>query len=184
VQAHFVLALQTIVGRNVSALDSAVLSVGSIQGGSPISPNVMPAELTITGTARSYTAAVRDLLDRRINELAQGLAASYGCAAEVTYRRGVPATVNHPEQTEIARRAASAVVEESAVTTIPPVTGAEDFALMLEARPGAFMFLGAGTGPDGRSAEVHTPLYDFNDDIIPLGVSYWVSVVDQELGGG
>jgi len=184
VQAHFVLALQTIVGRNVSALDSAVLSVGSIQGGSPISPNVMPAELTITGTARSYTAAVRDLLERRITELAQGLAASYGVAAEVAYRRGVPATVNHPEQTEIARRAARGVVEESAVTTIPPVTGAEDFALMLEARPGAFMFLGAGTGPDGRSPEVHTPLYDFNDDIIPLGVSYWVSVVEQELGGG
>jgi len=184
VQAHFVLALQTIVGRNVSALDSAVLSVGSIQGGSPVSPNVMPAELTITGTARSYTAAVRDLLERRINELAQGLATSYGVAAEVTYRRGVPATVNHEEQTEIAFRAARGVVAEEAVTTIPPVTGAEDFALMLEARPGAFMFLGAGTGPDGRSPEVHTPLYDFNDGIIPLGVAYWVSVVEQELGGG
>jgi hippurate hydrolase len=184
VQAHFVLALQTIIGRNVSALDSAVLSVGSIQGGSPVSPNVMPAELTITGTARSYTAAVRELLERRIRELAAGLAASYGVTADVTYRRGTPATVNHPEQTEIAFRAARAVVEEKAVTTIPPVTGAEDFALMLEARPGAFMFLGAGTGPDGRSPEVHTPLYDFNDEIIPLGVAYWVSVVEQELGGG
>ncbi|MBB5688091.1 amidohydrolase [Roseomonas alkaliterrae] len=184
VQAHFVLALQTIIGRNVPALDSAVLSVGSIQGGSPVSPNVMPAELTITGTARSYTAAVRDLLERRIRELAAGLAASYGVTADVTYRRGTPATVNHPEQTEIAFRAARAVVEEKAVTTISPVTGAEDFALMLEARPGAFMFLGAGTGPDGRSPEVHTPLYDFNDEIIPLGVAYWVSVVEQELGGG
>ena len=184
VQAHFVLALQTIIGRNVAAVDSAVLSVGSIQGGSPISPNVMPSELTITGTARSYTPAVRDLLERRIKELAQGLAASYGCTAEATYRRGVPATVNHPDQTDLARRAAGTVVEENAVTTIPPVTGAEDFALMLEARPGAFMFLGAGTGPEGRSPEVHTPLYDFNDDIIPLGVAYWVGVVDQELGGG
>jgi hippurate hydrolase len=184
VQAHFVLALQTIIGRNVAAVDSAVLSVGSIQGGSPISPNVMPSELTITGTARSYTPAVRDLLERRIRELAQGLATSYGCTAEATYRRGVPATVNHPDQTDLARRAAGTVVEENAVTTIPPVTGAEDFALMLEARPGAFMFLGAGTGPEGRSPEVHTPLYDFNDDIIPLGVAYWVGVVDQELGGG
>ncbi|MBW6398499.1 amidohydrolase [Roseomonas sp. HJA6] len=184
VQAHFVLALQTIIGRNVPAIEAAVLSVGSIQGGSPVSPNVMPSEITITGTARSYTPAVRDLLEKRIGELAHGLAASHGCTAEAIYRRGVPALVNHEEQTEVARAAARRLVEGSAVTVIPPVTGAEDFALMLEARPGAFMFLGAGTGPDGTSAEVHTPLYDFNDQIIPLGVAYWVGVVEQEMGSG
>ncbi len=182
VQAHFVLALQTIIGRNVPAVEAAVLSVGSIQGGSPVSPNVMPAELTITGTARSYTPAVRDLLERRIGELAHGLAASYGVTADVAYRRGVPATVNHPEQTEIAREAARALVEDAAVTTHAPVTGAEDFALMLEARPGAFMFIGGGAGPDGTSPNLHTPHFDFNDGIIPLGVAYWVSVVERELG--
>jgi hippurate hydrolase len=182
VQAHFVLALQTIIGRNVPALEAAVLSVGSIQGGSPVSPNVMPAELTITGTARSYTPEVRDLLERRIGELARGLAASYGVAAEVEYRRGVPATVNHPAQTAVARAAAAALVGEAGVSEHAPVTGAEDFGLMLEARPGAFMFIGGGKGPEGSSPNLHTPHFDFNDEIIPLGVAYWASVVDQELG--
>ncbi|WP_439594552.1 M20 aminoacylase family protein [Falsiroseomonas sp.] len=183
VQAHFVLALQTIIGRNVAAVEAAVLSVGSIQGGSPISSNVMPAEITVTGTARSYRPAVRDLLERRIGELANGLAAMHGCTAEVTYRRGVPALVNHAEQTELALEAAKALVDAEAVDAdFPLVTGAEDFALMLEARPGAFMFLGAGTGPDGTSPNLHTPHFDFNDAIIPMGVAYWVSVVDQELG--
>jgi hippurate hydrolase len=182
VQAHFVLALQTIVGRNVAASDAAVLSVGSIEGGSPISPNVMPATLTITGTARSYTPAVRDLLERRIGELAHGLAALHGATAEVAYGRGVPATVNHAEQTEIARSAARALVGPAELVEHAPVTGAEDFALMLEARPGAFMFIGGGAGPDGTSANLHTPHFDFNDGIIPLGVAYWASVVEQELG--
>ncbi|WP_372619992.1 M20 aminoacylase family protein [Falsiroseomonas sp.] len=183
VQAHFVLALQTIVGRNVAATDAAVLSVGSIEGGSPISPNVMPATLTITGTARSYTPAVRDLLERRIAELARGLAAMHGATAEVEYRRGVPATVNHVEQTEIARAAARALVGEAEVTEHAPVTGGEDFSLILEARPGAFMFIGGGAGPGGTSPNLHTPHFDFNDEIIPLGVAYWASVVEQELGG-
>ncbi|MBY0335985.1 MAG: amidohydrolase [Acetobacteraceae bacterium] len=182
VQAHFVLALQTIIGRNVPAVEAAVLSVGSIQGGSPISPNVMPAELTVTGTARSYTPAVRDLLERRIGEIAHGLAATYGCTAEAVYRRGVPATVNHAEQTEVARAAAGAL--GAPVVEHAPVTGAEDFALMLEQRPGAFMFIGGGTGPDGTSPNLHTPHFDFNDEIIPAGVAYWVSVVEQELGMG
>jgi hippurate hydrolase len=182
VQAHFVLALQTIIGRNVPAVEAAVLSVGSIAGGSPVSSNVMPAELTVTGTSRSYTPEVRDLLERRIGELAHGLAAAHGCTAEVEYRRGVPAMVNHAEQTEVARAAAAALVGEAAVQGHAPATGAEDFALMLQARPGAFMFIGGGAGPDGTSPNLHTPHFDFNDAIIPLGVAYWVSVVEQELG--
>ncbi|MGK7868372.1 M20 aminoacylase family protein [Falsiroseomonas sp. E2-1-a20] len=183
VQAHFVLALQTIVGRNVPAVEAAVLSVGSIQGGSPVSPNVMPAELVVTGTSRSYAPKVRDLLERRIGELATGLAAAHGCTAEVAYRRGVPALVNHAEQTDLAVAAAARLVGEAAVDAqFPPVTGGEDFALMLEARPGAFMFIGGGKGPDGTSPNLHTPHFDFNDAIIPMGVAYWVSVVDQELG--
>ena len=114
--------------------------------------------------------------------MAHGLAASYGCTAEAIYRRGAPALVNHEEQTEVARAAARSLVGADAVTVIPPVTGAEDFALMLQQRPGAFMFLGAGTGSEGKSPEVHTPHYDFNDAIIPLGVAYWVGVVEQEMG--
>jgi len=183
VQAHFVLALQTIIGRNVAAVDAAVLSVGSIQGGSPVSPNVMPAEVTITGTSRSYKPEVRSLLERRIGELAHGLAAAHGCTAEVEYRRGVPATVNHRDQTAVAAAAAATLVGQAAVNTeMAPVTGGEDFSLMLEACPGNFMFIGGGNGPDGTSANLHTPHFDFNDDIIPLGVAYWVSVVEQEMG--
>lgn len=183
VQAHFVLALQTIIGRNVPAVEAAVLSVGSIAGGSPVSSNVMPAEITVTGTSRSYTPAVRDLLERRIGELAHGLAAMHGCTVEVEYTRGVPALFNHREQTETALAAARALVGETAVDANNAlVTGAEDFALMLEARPGAFMFIGSGAGPDGTSPNLHTPRFDFNDAIIPLGVAYWVSLVEQELG--
>jgi len=183
VQAHFVLALQTIIWRNVPALEAAVLSVGSIHGGSPVLPNVMPAELVVTGTARSYSPRVRDLLERRIRELAQGLAVAHGCTAEVEYRRGVPATVNHDEQTEVAMSVAARLVgEERLDRAMTPVTGAEDFALMLEARPGNFMFIGAGAGPDGTSPNLHTPHFDFNDAIIPLGVAYSVGLVEQELG--
>jgi hippurate hydrolase len=182
VQAHFVLALQTIIGRNVPSVEAAVLSVGSIQGGSPISSNVMPATLEVTGTSRSYSPAIRDLLERRIGELAHGLAAMHGCAADYEYRRGVPALVNHAEQTDLARAAAQAVVGAEQVGPMDLVTGAEDFALMLEARPGAFMFIGGGSGPDGTSPNLHTPHFDFNDDIIPLGVAYWASVVERELG--
>jgi hippurate hydrolase len=182
-QAHFVLALQTIIGRNVPALESAVLSVGSIQGGSPLSSNVMPAELVVTGTSRSYRPAIRDLLERRIGELATGLAAAHGCTADVTYRRGVPATVNHDEQTDVAAAVAASLVSEEKVNrNLTPVTGAEDFSLMLEARPGNFMFIGGGTGPDGTSPNLHTPHFDFNDEIIPLGVAYWVGLVEHELG--
>jgi hippurate hydrolase len=142
----------------------------------------MPAAITVTGTARSYTPAVRDLLERRMGELAQALAAMHGATAEYQYARGVPATVNHPEQTAIARQAAAALVGAAAVGEHAPITGAEDFSLMLEARPGAFMFIGGGEGPEGKSANLHTPQFDFNDAIIPLGVGYWASVVEQELG--
>jgi len=183
VQAYFVLALQTIVGRNVPAVEPAVLSVGSIEGGSPISPNVMPATLTITGTARHYNAAVGDILERRIGELAHGFASAHGASADVEYRRGVPALVNHDAQTDIAAAAAAGLVGDGGIGEHAPVTGAEDFALMLAARPGAFMFIGGGTGADGTSANLHTPHFDFNDDIIPLGVAWWVGVVEKELGG-
>ena len=183
VQAHFVLALQTIIGRNVPALEAAVLSVGSIQGGSPLSSNVMPAELVVTGTARSYSARVRDLLEQRIGELAKGLALCHGCTAEVEYSRGVPATVNHDEETELALAVAGGLVGKDRVDgAMAPVTGAEDFALMLEARPGNFMFIGSGAGPEGTSPNLHTPQFDFNDTIIPLGVAYWVGLVERELG--
>jgi hippurate hydrolase len=180
--AQFILAMQTIVSRNVAAVDSAVISVGAIHGGSMASTNVMPSEMVIGGTARSFTEAVRDTMETRMRELAAGLAASFGCTAEVEYLRRGTALVNHAEQSEIALRAATAVVGADRSTgQAGPVTGGEDFSLMLKARPGAFMFMGIGAG--GPSSEgLHTPTYDFNDDAIPLGVQYWLSLVQQELG--
>jgi hippurate hydrolase len=181
-QAQFVLALQTVVSRNIAAVDTAVISVGAIHGGSMESLNVMPAELVIGGTARSYTPAVRNTIERRIGELASGLAGSFGCSAEVAYRRGTSPLLNHEEQTEVAMEAAAALVGAGNVEgNAPLVLGAEDFSAMLEARPGAFMFMGNGGG-GATSQGLHTPYYDFNDDAIPYGVGYWVSLVERELG--
>lgn len=184
-QAQFVLGLQGIVGRNVAPLDTAVLSVGYIAGGSADSPNVVPSELVIAGTARSYSAEVRTLLERRLSELAASTASAWGCRAETVYSRGPSALVNQPEQTQVGLAAAAAVVGGARVNgALRPTTGGEDFAEMMQVRPGAFMRIGNGVGADGSFNAPHTPKYDFNDDIIPDGVAYWVNVVRHELGAG
>ena len=182
VAAHFILGLQTIVGRNVAPLDTAVLSVGHIAGGDANSPNVMPAEISISGTGRCFSDAVRDLLQRRMVELATGLAALHGATAEFDAGWGAPALINHAEQTDVAASAAAALPGALVDDEAPPLTGGEDFALMLRARPGAFMFIGNGRQGERGGAALHTPHYDFNDEIIPLGVGYWVNLVRQELG--
>jgi len=181
-QAQFVLALQSIVGRNVPATTPAVLSVGYIAAGAWGSPNVMPSDVVVRGTARSYEPAVRDLLERRIGEVANAMAASQGCTATVDYERRYPPLVTHAEQTRISAEAAAAVVGADAVNEEAPLrTGAEDFSFMLQKRPGSFMFIGNGAAADGSFHNVHTPLYDFNDKIITLGAAYWVSLVEHEL---
>ncbi len=183
-QAHFVLGLQGIVGRNVAPLDTAVISIGHISGGSREALNVVPSELFIGGTTRSYSPEVRALIERRIAELADATAAAWGCKAEATYRRGTSALINQPEQTQVGLAAAAAVVGADKVNpTLRPTTGGEDFAEMMLERPGAFMRIGNGAAPDGSFNAPHTPLYDFNDAIIPDGIAYWVNVVRQELGG-
>jgi hippurate hydrolase len=181
-QAQFVLALQAIIGRNVPATTPAVLSVGHIAAGSWGSPNVMPSEVVVRGTARSYEPAVRDLLERRIAEVASAMAAGQGCTVSVLYERRYPPLVTHEEQTRICAAAAAAVVGEAAVSDTAPLrTGAEDFSFMLQKRPGSFMFIGNGAAEDGTFHNVHTPLYDFNDKILTLGAAYWVSLVEHEL---
>ncbi len=183
--AHFILALQTIVSRNVPALDTAVVSVGSIQGGDPGSPNIIPARVTVTGTARSYKPKIRDLMERRLGELAEAQARAFGCTAEVVYDRRYPPLVNHAEQTDVAVAAAAALVGAAQVQAdARPVTGSEDFAFMLEARPGSFVLIGNGVAEDGGFNMVHTPEYDFNDAILSLGAAYWVQLVRTELGAG
>ncbi len=182
VQAHYVLGLQTIIGRNVPPTDPAVISVGHIAAGSAQAVNVMPSELTMSGTARCFSRQTQEIIDRRMAELAHGLAALHGATATFENRWGTTPLVNHPEQTRLAAAAARAVVGDEAVNTDHGlITGGEDFAAMLEAKPGAFIMLGAGAGPDGVVHGLHTPKYDFDDAIIPIGVAWWMRVVEREL---
>ncbi len=182
VQAHYVLGLQTIIGRNVPPGETAVTSLGYIGGGSPLSFNVMPAEITLGGTSRCFTQATLEILDQRMAELAHGLAKLHGATAEFSQEWATTPLVNHGEQTDVAIAAAAALVGADAVEpNAKAMTGGEDFSFMLEAKPGSFIFIGNGVNDDGSYEGVHTPKYDFNDDIIPLGAAYWVGLVKQEL---
>ena len=183
VQAAYVMALQTIVARNVPAAESAVITVGHVSGGSADAPNVMPAEVSLTGTMRCFSDDVQALLSQRIEQLAESTAAAYGAVGTARVTWITPALINPPEQTEIVIAAAAAAVgRERVITGMPPVTGGEDFAYMMRAKPGAFVFLGNGTTEDGPVHNVHTPTYDFNDDAIPTGVAFWASLVESQLG--
>ena len=181
--SQFVMALQTVVSRNVPAIETAVVSVGSIQGGDPNSPSIIPSKVRIVGTARSYKPRIRDTLEQRIGEIAEAQAKVFGCTAEYLYTRRYPPTITHAEQTKVAVGAAAALVGADKVDPdCTPYTGAEDFAFMLEARPGGLVMIGNGTAPDGKIHHLHTPKYEFNDDILMLGSAFWVQVVRSELG--
>jgi amidohydrolase len=180
--AHFILAVQTIVSRNVAATETAVVSVGSIAGGDAGSPNIIPSAVTVTGTARSYHPNIRDLMERRLAEVAHAQAASFGCTAEVVYSRRYPPLITHAEQTAVSVAAAASLVgSDKIMSDAVPYTGSEDFSFMLEARPGGFIMIGNGVAKDGNTQHVHTPGYDFNDEILTLGVAYWVKLVNAEL---
>jgi amidohydrolase len=182
--ANFITATQGIIGRNVSPQNAAVISVGHIAAGAYGSPNVIPSEVLIRGTARSYTPADRDLLERRLAEVAQGIAQAHGCSAEYHYLRRYPPLVNAPEQTALALKAAALTVGEAKTDgDVEKLTGAEDFAFMLEQKPGAYILVGnGGSIEDGSCHYVHTPHYDFNDQILVTGAAYWVNLVNVELG--
>jgi amidohydrolase len=175
VGAQIVLALQTIASRNVDPLDSCVVSITRFEAGT--ANNIIPQSAWLNGTVRTLKAETRDAVEKRIHEIAVGLAAAGGATARVEYRRGYPTTVNHTAQTDFAAAVARKVAGESNVNSeAPPVMGAEDFSFMLEARPGAFIFLG-----NGDSAKLHHPSYDFNDAALPYGMSYWVELVETAL---
>jgi hippurate hydrolase len=131
----------------------------------------------MTGTVRTLDPEVRDLMQDRLKAVSEGLCATFGARAAVTYRRGYPVTVNAPDQTRTAAAVAREIAGESKVDdNADAVMGGEDFSFMLQARPGAYIFLG-----NGDSAELHTDTYDFNDDVIPVGVSYWVRLAETVL---
>jgi amidohydrolase len=165
-------SMQSIVARNVDPLGSAVASVTTIHAGDAF--NVIPQRAKLTGTARSLDPLVRDLVERRLREVVQNVAAAYGATAHFHYSRNYPVTVNHPDQTEKAAAIARDVAGEAHVEPDhPPVMGGEDFSFMLEARPGAFIFVG-----NGDTAGLHHPAYDFNDTAIAYGSSYWARLVE------
>ena len=175
VGAAIVSQLQSIVARNVDPLQSAVISICMFHAGN--ADNVIPQTAQLAGTARSLTPAVQDLLERRLREVVDGVARLYGAKATVDYRRNYPVLRNHERQTGFAADVAGQVVGGTRVNTAAaPVMGAEDFSFMLEARPGAFIFVG-----NGDSAGLHHPAYNFNDDVIPVGTSYWVKLVETAL---
>ena len=175
VGAQIVSQIQSIVARNVDPLQSAVVSICVFQAGS--TDNVIPQTAFLRGTARSLTAEVRDLLERRLREVVEGTARLHGAKVSFTYKRDYPVTRNHERQTAFASTVAAEVVgRERVEENTPPVMGAEDFSFMLEARPGAFIFVG-----NGDSAGLHHPAYDFNDEVIPIGTSYWVRLAETAL---
>jgi len=178
IAAAIIQALQTIVARNMDAADAGVITIGSIHAGE--AGNVIPETVRMTGTARWFLPEVGDLLERRFREIVTGIAASFGATADATFRRAYPATINEGESTKLAVRAAEAVAGAARVEHMSkPTMGAEDFAFMLEKKAGSYLMLGGGRGPD--DASVHHPLYDFNDEILPMGASYWVTLAEQQL---
>ncbi|MET0603452.1 MAG: amidohydrolase [Baekduia sp.] len=183
-QASYVMALQTIVSRDIPALDPAVVSVGYVSGGRPDALNVMPSELSLGGTMRCFSKDAQALIGRRIDELAEAIARGYGCEATTQVTWITPPLVNAPGQVDIVARAARSVLGTDNVSTdLAPIAGGEDFAYMLDATPGALVFLGNGTAPDGTIHNVHTPHYDFNDEAIATGVALWDGLVRQQLSG-
>lgn len=181
--AQFVSTLQSVVGRNVPPGQTAVLSVGHVAAGDARAPNVIPAEVVVSGTGRSFLPSVREVMERRLREIASAAATGHGCQADITYRHDYPALVNTAPEVALAARAAAAVVGTDSVNAdYPPITAGEDFAYMLRERPGAFMLAGNGAAADGSFHHVHTPHFDFNDGLLPLGAAYWVSLVAHTLG--
>ena len=177
VGAQIINNIQSVVSRNVDPLEAAVVSICLFQAGN--TDNVIPQTAKLRGTARSLTPAVQDLLEKRLREVVEGTAKLHGAKVKFSYRRGYPVLKNHAAQTEFAASVAAGIAGKDKVNTaLAPVMGAEDFSFMLNARPGAFIFVG-----NGDSAGLHHPAYNFNDDVIPIGTSYWVKLVETALPG-
>jgi amidohydrolase len=174
VGAQLITALQSIVSRSVDPLESAVISMCEFHAGD--ARNVIPQTAVLRGTVRTLTPGVRALIEKRVREVVAGVAQMTGARIELDYVRGYPVTVNHASQTELATEVAKEIAGDGNVHEMPPMMGAEDFSYMLEARPGAFIFCG-----NGNSAGLHHPAYNFNDEAIVFGTSYWIKLVENTL---
>ena len=173
VASHLVLALQSIVSRNANPVDQMVVSVTSFETSSTAF-NVIPESVHLRGTVRTLSAEMRDLAERRLIELAEGTAAAFGASADAEFRRTYPVMSNSDTQTEFAAKVAKSVSGDCADADL--VMGGEDFSFMLEERPGAYILIG-----NGDTAAVHNPNYNFNDDAIPAGCSWWAEIIEQGM---
>lgn len=170
-------ALQTIASRNVDPIESAVVTVTQIHAGD--SWNIIPDAAVVRGTARAFTPEVQELVERRLREICAGIGAAYGVGIKVRYERRYPPLVNAAPETEICAAVMQAMVGAENVLRVPPTMGSEDFAFMLQAKAGCYVFIGNGPGKGG--CMLHNPNYDFNDQILPLGASYWANLVEHTL---
>jgi len=174
VGAQLINALQSIVSRSVDPLESAVISICQFDAGN--ARNVIPHTAELKGTVRTLNGEVRKLVEKRVREVVAGIAQITGAKIELTYDRGYPVTVNHAAQTDVAVRAARDIAGEANVEEMAPLMAGEDFAFMLEQRPGALIFCG-----NGDSAGLHHPEYNFNDEALVFGTSYWIKLVENTL---
>ncbi|RDV01137.1 M20 aminoacylase family protein [Undibacter mobilis] len=175
VGAHIITGIQSVVSRNTDPLKSAVVSICVVEAGS--ADNIIPQTVRLRGTARTLDDKVQDMVEANLARLVENTAAAFGAKAKLTYRRNYPVLVNHETETGFAASVAKEIAGQDRVNTkLPPMMGAEDFSFMLRKRPGAFIWVG-----NGDSAGLHHPRYNFNDDAIPLGTSYWVRLVETAL---
>ena len=178
--AQLVTALQTIASRTVSPFDAAVVSVTQMHAGDTW--NVIPEEIVLRGTTRAFKEETQTHMEAEIRRITDGIAAAFGIEAKVHYERRYPPTINDAAETGLTVEVASELVGADMVSLDKdPMMGAEDFAFMLNEKPGAYMWI--GNGPQAGGCMLHNPHYDFNDEVLPLGASYWAKLVETRLAG-
>ena len=178
--AHIVTAAQSIVARNVAPLDNAVLSLCAIHAGNLNAFSVVPREAKLTGTVRTFRTDVQEVVEQRLTELVETTARAFGAEGRTIYERIYPATINHPAQARFAGDVAAQLVgEDNVIRDLAPSMGAEDFAFMLQEKPGCYVRLGQGGGPSGSF--LHSSRYDFNDAVIPLGAAFFAALAECRL---
>jgi amidohydrolase len=171
--------LQTVVSRSVDPLEPAVLSITQFHAGTTW--NVIPNEAVLRGTVRAFSATVQDRVEARVRQLCAGSAASHDAQISVRYERRYPATINTADEAHLCARVAEALVgPDRVIRDFRPAMGSEDFAYMLQAKPGAYVWIGNGTGSHG-GCMIHNPGYDFNDAILPTGAAFWVRLAETAL---
>ena len=176
--SHLVTALQTVSSRSIDPMESVVLSITQIHAGETY--NIIPEEIMLKGTVRSFKTEIQDIAEASIGRITDGITNAFGMENEVTYTRGYPATVNSlPESKFAVQVAANVVGKENVLTDLAPKMGAEDFSFMLNENPGCYIWVGNGPGKGG--CYLHNPQYDFNDEVLPIGASYWVRLVEKRL---